>query len=307
VCPEPCFQHEAVVYSADRELVDRVVPYLDDGLAKGEPVIAVLTRSNWALLREALGPVAASNVGFTDCDAFYVRPAHAIASYDATVQRHLNEGSTSVRVVGELPFGPAADDWHMWTGYEALLNRALADRPAQVMCTYDERVLPEELVDIAWQTHPHVATNGTLQHSDHYVEPETLLRALSPAPMALSELRELVPTADPAGFREQLSIALADAGVGRAKATEMLLAAQEVYVNAQVHGGGASTLRAGTADGFFVCEISDDGPGLDDPLAGYMPPRAGSRPAAGLWVARQLVSRLELIPGSPGLTARLWL
>jgi anti-sigma regulatory factor (Ser/Thr protein kinase) len=63
----------------------------------------------------------------------------------------------------------------------------------------------------------------------------------------------------------------------------------------------------GLVDGHFVCEISDDGPGLDDPLAGYVPPRPDQEDGAGLWVARQLSSRLELMSSADGLTVRLWL
>jgi hypothetical protein len=34
---------------------------------------------------------------------------------------------------------------------------------------------------------------------------------------------------------------------------------------------------------------------------------ARSFAGAGLWIARQLTSRLELIPSAEGFTARLWL
>jgi hypothetical protein len=56
-----------------------------------------------------------------------------------------------------------------------------------------------------------------------------------------------------------------------------------------------------------VCEVSDHGGGLDDPLAGYVPPREGALDGAGLWVARQFASRLKPLasPGG-GLTTRLW-
>ena len=58
----------------------------------------------------------------------------------------------------------------------------------------------------------------------------------------------------------------------------------------------ATALRAGLVDGWFVCEIEDRGPGLDDALAGYIPPTPGQRGGEGLWIARRIVQRLELIP-----------
>ena len=68
-----------------------------------------------------------------------------------------------------------------------------------------------------------------------------------------------------------------------------------------------SAVRAGLVDGWFVCEIEDRGHGLDDPLAGYLPPRPEQARGKGLWVARRLVRRLELLDNAPGLTVRLWL
>jgi hypothetical protein len=53
-------------------------------------------------------------------------------------------------------------------------------------------------------------------------------------------------------------------------------------------------------------EISDHGPGLDDPLAGYLPPHPGHARGAGLWVARQMTRRLAMTSSSRGLTTRLW-
>ena len=88
---------------------------------------------------------------------------------------------------------------------------------------------------------------------------------------------------------------------------DMLVAANEVFENALRHGGGVSRVRAGLIDGWFVCEIEDRGPGLDDPLAGYLPPRPEHARGEGLWIARRLVRSLELLDSTSGLTVRLWL
>src|SRR4051812_20860777 len=118
-------RHEALVYDSDDEMVGVVVPYLEAGLWAGEPTVAVLTRINWAIVREALGPEA-GKVSYTDCDSFYTRPIAAIAAYDATLRGHAAAGDPPVRVVGELPWGPTEREWREWTGYEALLNASLS-------------------------------------------------------------------------------------------------------------------------------------------------------------------------------------
>lgn len=52
--------------------------------------------------------------------------------------------------------------------------------------------------------------------------------------------------------------------------------------------------------------VSDDGCEIDDPLAGFLPPRPGHADGAGLWVARQLTRQLELVLSPQGATVRLW-
>ncbi|MGH2970132.1 MAG: ATP-binding protein, partial [Solirubrobacteraceae bacterium] len=131
-------------------------------------------------------------------------------------------------------------------------------------------------------------------------------RALTGVPDPLPDLRSLPPGRDAGALRERLAAELAAARVPAAKALDMLLAATEVAANAWRYGGGPSELRVGRVDGRFVCEISDNGPGFDDPLAGYIPPGPGET-ASGLWIVRQLTWRQELFPSDRGFTVRLWL
>ena len=79
----------------------------------------------------------------------------------------------------------------------------------------------------------------------------------------------------------------------------------EILANAERHGGGVRQLRAGRVGGQFVLEIADRRGGLDDPLAGYLPPKPDAASGVGLWVARQVTQRLDVIPGADGLTVRL--
>ncbi|MDP9261375.1 MAG: sensor histidine kinase [Actinomycetota bacterium] len=297
-------RHEAVVIDGDETFVARLAPFFRAGLAEG-PTVAVLNRHHWGLLREELGPDA-EQVDYTDCDDFYIRPIDAIASYDATLRRLTAEGSTSVRVAGEIPLGPTRSGWDDWMSYEAILNRAFADRPAHVLCVYDTNTAPETVLDAVWRTHPHVVADGD-DVGPHYHDPHEILSALTPVPVRGLPLHSLPLVGDAIAFRENLSAGLRDAGAPEAKVVDMLVAANEVFENALRHGNGPTALRAGLVDGWFVCEIEDRGPGLDDPLAGYVPPAPGEAGPAGLWIARQLVSRLELIPAEPGLTVRLWL
>jgi anti-sigma regulatory factor (Ser/Thr protein kinase) len=86
---------------------------------------------------------------------------------------------------------------------------------------------------------------------------------------------------------------------------EMLLAAIEIATNALQHGAGIKDIRVGQAHGRLVCEITDRGPGFDDPAAGYLAPRADV--GSGLWIARQLTWDFEFFHSPSGFTARIWL
>jgi anti-sigma regulatory factor (Ser/Thr protein kinase) len=298
------FLHHALVYDSDDELVKNVAPFLREGLAEG-PAIAVLTRRLWSLLRDELGDEA-EGVAFTDCDDFYTRPVDAVASYDATLRSLVASGATSVRVTGEIPLQPNRGDWSEWISYEAILNYAFTDRPVNLLCVYGNETAPDYVIDAVWRTHPHVEANASLSHPD-YDDPRDLVAAHPVQPARLPDLRTLALTADPLEFRELLAAELTAARAPTAKVMDMLVAASEVFENARRHGGGASRVRAGLVDGWFVCEIDDRGPGLDDPLAGFLPPGPNGARGEGLWIARRLVRRLELLDNMPGLTVRLWM
>jgi anti-sigma regulatory factor (Ser/Thr protein kinase) len=298
------FLHHALVYDSDDELVKHVAPFLREGLAEG-PAIAVLTRRHWSLLRDELGNEA-EGVAFTDCDDFYTRPVDAVASYDATLRTLVASGASSVQVIGEIPLQRNRGDWSEWISYEAILNYAFTDRPANVLCVYGTETAPDYVIDAVWRTHPHVEANASVSHPDYH-DPRGLVAAHSGEPAPLPDLRTLAPTADPLEFRELLAAELTADRAPRVKVMDMLVAASEVFENARRHGGGATRVRAGLVDGWFVCEIEDRGPGLDDPLAGFLPPRPKRARGEGLWIARRLVRRLELLDNMPGLTVRLWL
>jgi anti-sigma regulatory factor (Ser/Thr protein kinase) len=296
--------HHALVYDSDEQLVEHVAPFLREGLEEG-PTIAVLTRRHWSFLREELGSDA-GEIAFTDCDDFYVRPVDTIAAYDATITGVLASGAISARVAAEIPLQATRGEWSDWISYEAIVNRALENRPANVLCVYGTQETPDHVIDAVWRTHQHVEGNASVSHP-HYHDPRDVVSTQTETPRPAANLHTLAATDDPLEFRESLAAELAAAGAPNAKALDLLVAASEVFENARRHGGGVSRARAGLVDGWFACEIEDRGPGLADPLAGYLPPSPEQARGEGLWIARRLVRRLELIDNAPGLTVRLWL
>jgi anti-sigma regulatory factor (Ser/Thr protein kinase) len=304
--PSTSFRHGVLIHESDEDYVDRVEPFLRDGLRAGEPVLAVTTRARGARLREALGADWAQII-YLNCDDHYVRPARTIASYDAIIRRHVADGATSVRAVAEISYCHSEAEWNEWVAYDAIVNRALAPLPSWILCTYDATVTPAAVLDAAVRAHPEVLNGDHTDNPDY--SPDQVAAALLPRRrQPLPGLREFDPGAETTTFREGLAAELAAQDVPAAGVIRMVVAANEIVANAWRHAGGPTRARAGLAGSRFVCEVADAGPGVDDPLAGYLPPAAHPAGASGLWVARQLVHRLELLPAAGGGTlARLWL
>jgi anti-sigma regulatory factor (Ser/Thr protein kinase) len=294
-------RHHALVYESDDEYVAATAGFLKEGLDAGEAAIVANTRDGLAMMRDALG-ADAERVAFVDVSAVYTRPAHTVARYYGTFLEQLRD-SSSVRAVANGQFGATPEEWREWMAYEAITNVAYSHLPVWVVCAYDAARLPDPVIDLARRTHPEVLA-GDWHASDRFEDPMSLVRSLTPEPEPLPQLRSF-RASDLEDFRERLAGELRDERVPEAKALEMLVAGTEVADNALIHGGGIDEVRAGRADGRFVCEVIDRGSGFDDPVAGYRAPREGV--GTGLWVARQLAWRLETFQSPKGFTVRIWL
>jgi anti-sigma regulatory factor (Ser/Thr protein kinase) len=297
-------RHSLFAYDGDDGLVEKMAPLLRAGVADGEPVVLVLERRKWELLADALGADAEA-ISFVDRDGFYTRPEAALAVYDGRIRRLVRYGASSIRVFGEPRWDNEAE-WNAWISYEAILNRAFAHHPGWFICGYDGREVPEQVLDAAFETHPEALTDDCAP-SPRYHEPEDVVSARTPTPVPLANLHPLRLDGRPRAFRAALREELEAAAVPELEADNMLIAAGEVLANAQQHGGETLSVNVGRVGERFVCEVSDDGPGIDDPLAGFLPPRPGHAHGAGLWVARQLTRQLELGRSPARSSVRLWI
>jgi anti-sigma regulatory factor (Ser/Thr protein kinase) len=296
--------HNLFAYEEDGSLVDRVAPFLAEGLGEHEAVVLVVNPRKRALLSDALGDLA-RRVEYIDRDNYYSRPEDALANYDAKIRRYVKQGAPRVRVFGELPLCRTQEQSDTWIMYEALLNPAFAHHPVTIVCGLDAREQPDSVLEGSWQTHPRTM-NERWHDNDHYHRPEDIVRARTPAADDVSGLSAVPVETDARALRVRLLAEMAVAEVPEERAHNMLIAVGEVLANAHRHGGGARALRIGRVGSQFVCEISDHGGGLDDPLAGYLPPHSGHARGAGLWVARQMTRRVDMVSSSLGLTTRLW-
>ena len=287
-------RHDLFVYETDAALIAQVERFLVAGLEADEAAMVVASGDKQRLMREAFGP-AAELVTYTDSSEVYTRPEETMATFDAVVRRSVESLDAGLRVYGELPLCRTQAEWDGWIVYESAVNRAFANRPVVLMCGYDSRVVPEQVIHQAWQAH-RVVHSDVWQLSPEYQEPEVLVRSLAPAFEALPGLWSL-PVGD--DLHERLADELAAEGLPEPRARDLLVAAREVISNAELYGNGVRGLRAGRVGERYVCEISDRGNGLRRPARG-VPAAVAARDAGDGALGRPAAH----IPARPVLHAR---
>ena len=280
--------------------------HLGSGLDAGAHAVAVTTQHNLGLLRESLG-ADSDKVTCIDRDEWYDHPSRVLAGFDRVLRAADAAAAPAVYAIGEVRFGATPREWDRWIAYEATVDRAFAGRKLNVICPYDERVLPAAVLDGACATHEHVITDAR-RPSAAYGDAAAVVRAHTPAPEPLPQLRTLAPPDGTHGLRVLLAAEMAAADVPDAAARDMLLAAGEVFTNARQHGGGATSLSVGRVGTHFVCEIADAGARPRRPARRLPSAATGAAQlarACGSRARRRARSSCCTSDGG-GLTVRLW-
>ena len=160
--------HKALLYAADDELANTAGPFLEEGAAASEAVLALTTKENIELLRDQLGPTA-RRVEFIESATWYTSPASALDNLKAFSAAKLDGGATWIRILGEPIWAGRRDaDIRLWTRYESLLNLVFAAWPMTIVCPYDERSVQPEIAAQARVTHPHTVDHeGTAASTDY--------------------------------------------------------------------------------------------------------------------------------------------
>lgn len=304
VRPATLFDHQAFVYDSDEEYAATLGPLLADAVATGAVPLAVVPTSKAAVLRDALDGDAES-VEFISAEDWYCHPLETIAAYDDRL-RAAAPGSCSF-VIGEVQFGVTFHDWIGWIRYEAALNRALAHHEVRVICPYDRAALPATVIAHARRTHPKLIDGLGARVSDSYFHPGDLVATL-PATVAVP-VRSADAEADlshglrPA--RQEFARIAARAGFDDDRCSELVLGLNEVLTNVATHGGGQGLLRTWAHPGAVTCVVDNNGPGAD-PLLGFDPPVSGAESGYGLWIARRMFDRADVVNTETGVRVALY-
>jgi anti-sigma regulatory factor (Ser/Thr protein kinase) len=298
--------HETAFYSSDAELLGVVVPFLQDGIDAGEPVVVAFGPHNEKSLRAAMDT---SKLTVVRADEQYLRPAVAIRKYRELLAEYTAGGAQQIRVVGDVPHPGVGEPWDWWARYEAAINHAYDDFPVWGLCPYDTRTAPEAVLEDVRRTHPRVATaDGRHLHNDRYEDPAGFLPPWRDAPRPEPEPgRPFAELTDPTAAlaRRVTHEALVDTRLDPAHAEDFVMAVSEVVTNAFVHGRPPVVLRLWRGPGRAVATVTDRGAGPVDPFAGLTATTSTESAGLGLWIAHQVCRHVAMYTDDEGFVVRL--
>ena len=292
------FAHEAFVFDRDAQALDRVVPFVDEGLRRGEPVIVVVAATTAAIVRTALGSDVDRLELFAESEAWWRGDAYRTLAAYADVMAPLQAAGQPWRLVGE-PVWLAYDRGHHWSRLESACNESFAEVPYYSLCLHDRRRLDASTLEHVARTHPTTWRGGGVVPEPAYESPVDYLRSVEPAWTEPAAREHVADVTSPAAARRLV----ASAAVVTVDPDAVVLTASELASNALV---AAPACRVSTwVDGsYLVVEVADHGPGFDAGLAGYVPPSSDALAGRGLWMVRHLAADLGLRSDGTGTFAR---
>jgi hypothetical protein len=311
------FEHRACIYEDDRDYLETVVPFLAEGLAFGEPVLAVTTPANLELIGAALRE-RAGEVDYAESAFFGRRPPQRVAAFYRYWRTHAAarqgengdnpSGRARVRILAEPVWaGRSAREIAAWTRMESALNVALASSSISMICPYDARTLGADIVADAACTHPALVTGERSSPSARYIDPAAFVRAHNAGPLADPPADAVAFTfdGDLRALRRFITDRAAEYGVEGDRADMLVLAVSEVgaYLKRQPPGG--ATVRTWEQPGAVVCDFRRPGGSISDPFLGMRPAELEPGDGDGLWLTNQICDWMEIRSGADGCAIQL--
>jgi anti-sigma regulatory factor (Ser/Thr protein kinase) len=299
------YRHEAFLYSGLAEFLAGTVSFLRPAIEAGDPALVVVSRQKIELLRQELG-AGASRVSFADMTEIGANPARIIPAWRAFVQA--NDGAAQLYGIGE-PVYPGRSPMELAECqlHEALLNVAFASAtPFWLLCPYDLAALASDVIEQVQHSHPVIArveareASSTFRHLD---EASPFHRPLPARPPDVAGM--VFRPGELALVRTYVARRAEQAGLAQRRASDLVLAVNEIATNSLRHGGGQGELRVWAENGTLICEISDRGH-VTAALAGRLAPALGTQDGGGLWLANHLCDLMQIFSAPDGTTIRLY-
>src|SRR5919107_284652 len=162
------YRHEAFLWHDAADFTASMVPFLEEGLDVGEPMMVAVIPEHTRWLKDALGD-RAQQIEFVDMSELGRNPARIIPAWQQFLDTSSGEGRP-VRGIGE-PIWPGRRPEELLECqlHEALLNVAVdPELPFWLICPYDAEKLSPAVVEEAYRSHPVIVEAGSYQGSARY-------------------------------------------------------------------------------------------------------------------------------------------
>jgi PAS domain S-box-containing protein len=210
--------HLCCIYASEEEYRAAVIPFLREGLDRGDKVLYIVDARTADTIKDYLREVglpadplleSGQLAILTGTDTFardgVFDPAAMIELLGSETDRALAEGYVALRVTGEMTWAlrglPGSD---LLIDYETRLNGIFSGSAALVLCQYDRRRFnPSLLLDVL-RTHPHVVIGAQVVENPYYLPPRDSRNPDRPPSDLSSRTRNLSPECAPvieAAFR----------------------------------------------------------------------------------------------------------
>ncbi|MGN9807665.1 anti-sigma factor RsbA family regulatory protein [Micromonospora sp. L32] len=297
--------HEGAFYRDAAELLALTVPFVGDGLTRGEPVLVAAPEDRLALIRAAVG-ADDDRVRYADLTVQGRNPGRIIPwVLQAFVDRHPDR---RVRIVGEPVWAERTElEQPACAQHDALINVAFAERDVAILCPYDvSRLAPAVLAD-AYRTHPVLVDGAGRRPSPTFAPEQVVAGHNTPLPVPAEPVAVLRYDLDTlADVRRFVTGHAQAADLHPDRVADLQIAVTELATNSIAHAGGGGVLHVWRTAEHLVCEIHDGG-WLSDPLTGRLVPRHDGIGGRGLVIVQALCD-LVLVHTTPaGTTVRLHL
>jgi len=294
--------HAALFYRTPAEYTAGVLPYVEAGVAAGEPVVVASQGRNLELLRAQLDGLG-ERVAFADLTSIGLNPGRLLGwMRQVNGRRH----GQPARYVHEVTWpSRRPEEAGEIIRHEALINQIVGSWRVSVLCPYNLALGPDVIAG-AERTHPALIRGGRHHASPSY-DPHVPVPAEYDRPLG-----DPPPDAAVLAYRDDLAQVRAftashahQAGLPDRRVLDLVIAVAELAANTLVHTGSAGTLGIWATTSEVICQVHDSGR-IEDPLAGRLRPHpADPGGGRGLWVANQLCDLVEIRTVRNGTQIRL--
>ena len=177
--------HFALIYETQREQFDAAVPFVEQGLERGEQVLYIADENSEEAVVEAMrergvdvdAALATGALTVSTKRDTYLRDGafdpDAVAAYFADAIDEATEAYEGLRVAGEMTwvFGNDPEMANL-VEYEAKVNELLPDEDCIALCQYNRERFPAEVIRDVVRTHPHLIYDSTVCQNFYYTPPE---------------------------------------------------------------------------------------------------------------------------------------